>query len=261
MNWKDKVSQGWDTAYSGMAWVGNYAQEHIPGLSTLLDFLTAQAAPMPAWALILIAVAAAATVFTPLYKPISLFETSVHEAGHGFAAWLVRLPVHGISVRRDSSGETRSIEAGRPRLAVFLAGGYPAPSFLAAVTAALLSTGYVNLCLILLWLGTLRLLWEAKGSFLGLVISALGLAGLSALGWYLDSRSTAAILTVFVCALTASSWRTLYNVHLAQRRNLRAVHDMTELSDLLGFSPRFWAKVLTLVTTINSITCLTFLAL
>lgn len=256
MSFKEAWNNAWRIIGDGLDWFWAWLTTHLPVVQSIADYVLLKADPLPVWVVLLLAVAAVGLCFTPVARYLILFETAVHEAGHGFVSWLLRLEVRGIKVAWDTSGTTRSVSGGRIRNALVAAAGYPAASFLGVIVSALLSSGYVNLCLILLWLGAIRLLWEAKGSLIGLPVSLAAVAGLTALGWFYDSKVVAVVLTAFIWVLIVSSWKRLSTVYQVTKRGGDDGSDMVALSRYIGFSPMFWFKVLFFVTVLNTVTAL-----
>lgn len=256
MSFEEAWTNTWSLLGSWSTSIWHWLTGKAPVLQDIADYVLLKSTPIPVWIVLLLAIVSIGLCFTPLWRYLVLFETAVHEAGHGFVSWLLRLPVRGISVKWDTSGVTRGAGGGRIRNSLVAAAGYPAASFLGVIVSALLASGYVNLCLIILWMGSVRLLWEAKGSFFGLLVSLAAVSGLTALGWYYDSRTIAIILTAFIWILIVSSWRRLYAVYLQHNLGSDDGSDMRALSDYIGFTPMFWFKVLSFVTLVNTVLCI-----
>jgi hypothetical protein len=221
-------------------------------IELVAEVWTAATTPAPRPDLVpvlVIGVLALAVAQVPLVRQA---VTVVHEAGHALVAVAVGRRVGGIRVHADGSGltVTRGRPAGPGTVATLLA-GYPAPTVLGVVGAAVVAAGHAAGLLWALVLGTAALILAVRNAYGFLVLVALGgaLAAASrhlpvtALGWV-------AALLVWVLLLTAP--RTVLELfRTSARRDGRS--DPAQLARLTGVPRLLWLLLLLLVTTAGAL--------
>jgi hypothetical protein len=128
----------------------------VESIETVVDTLTQTQDAPPLWVmLVCLAAAAAAVLYTPVWRWARGLVTIAHEGGHALMAVLMRRRLTGIRLHADTSGLTFS--RGKPTgfgAAMTLVAGYTAPAALGLGAAALIGAGRI---VVLLWV-TLALL-------------------------------------------------------------------------------------------------------
>ncbi len=145
-------------------------------------------------------------------------DTTVHEGGHAFAAYLAGRLVAGVWVEADGSGLTWSFGRGRGfGLFVTRAAGYLFPSLIGVCSARLLAAGKVTAVIILGVLALAALLLVVQNGFGEFVIVTVGVSMVLAARYCPDWVQTwyAYLLT---WALLLSGPRSVLVLHRARRR-------------------------------------------
>jgi hypothetical protein len=157
----------------------------VESFETLFDTLTQPQDAPPVWVmLVCLAAAAAAVLYTPVWRWARGLVTIAHEGGHAFMAILMRRRLTGIRLHADTSGLTFS--RGRPTgfgAAMTLFAGYTAPAVLGLAFAALTGAGLIVL---LLWITLVLLaimLVFIRNWYGALALIVVG-AGVFAATWY-----------------------------------------------------------------------------
>lgn len=217
---------------------------------TLFDTLTRTQDAPPVWVMIAcLAAAAAAVLYTPVWRWSRGLVTIAHEGGHALMAVLMRRRLTGIRLHADTSGLTFS--RGRPTgfgAAMTLFAGYIAPAALGLMAAALTGAGRIVL---LLWI-TLALLAIMlifiRNWYGALALIVVG-AGVFAATWYGNAivQTVAAYLGAWLLLLGAVK----PVMELGARRRGGRGRGQSDADQLAGITPLpagAWIFLFTLVT-------------
>ncbi|MEU5153599.1 M50 family metallopeptidase [Glycomyces sp. NPDC021274] len=154
-------------------------------IETVIDTLAQTQDAPPVWVMFAcLAAAAAAVLYTPVWRWTRGLVTIAHEGGHALMAVLMRRRLTGIRLHADTSGLTFS--RGRPTgfgAAMTLFAGYIAPAALGLLAAALTGAGRIVL---LLWitLGLLAVMLVFIRNWYGALALIVVGAGVFAATWY-----------------------------------------------------------------------------
>jgi hypothetical protein len=222
----------------------------VEPFETLFDTLTRTQDAPPVWVMLAcLAAAAAAVLYTPIWRWTRGLVTIAHEGGHALMAVLMRRRLTGIRLHADTSGLTFS--RGRPTgfgAAMTLFAGYIAPAALGLMAAALTGAGRIVL---LLWI-TLALLGVMlifiRNWYGALALIVVG-AGVFAATWY----GNAIVQTV---AAYLGAWLLLIGavkpvMELGSRRRGGRGRGQSDADQLAGITPLpagAWIFLFTLVT-------------
>jgi hypothetical protein len=146
--------------------------------------------------------------------------TIAHEAGHALMALLTGRRLTGIRLHGDSSGLT--VSSGRPDGPGFVLtafAGYPAPALLGLGASLLLAQGRAVLLLWLLVVVLAAMLLMIR-NFYGLLLLAVGLAGMSVASWYLPPIQQAWLAYLVTWFLLLAAPRPV--LELARRHSRRS---------------------------------------
>lgn len=176
----------------------------------ITDRLMPQAAPAPGWWILLaLAVALAAVVLPPLWRPARLAVTIVHELGHAIIGIMLGRRFTGFVVSADMSGHAVTVgpRRGLGRVASTWA-GYPAPAIIGAVLVQISLHGWARTALFAaLVVLVLSLVFTRSLHTLAAVLGTA--AGVGALWWW-GSPALAALLTLAAGVfLLLGAWRHL----------------------------------------------------
>lgn len=166
--------------------------------------------------------------------------TIVHEAGHALIAVLAGRRLRGIRLHSDTSGVT--VSRGRahgPGMVCTVLAGYPAPSVLGLVFAAMLAQGKVavplGVCAVLL-LGVLVMVRNAYG-VLSLVVTG---GVLAAVTWFASVEVQAAFAYLITWFLLFGGLRPVGELQAKRRRGQAWDSDVDQLARLTGTPAFFW---------------------
>lgn len=150
--------------------------------------------------LLVLALLAGAIVLTgerTTWRLLRFVVTIAHEGGHAVAAVLVRRELAGIRLHSDTSGVTLSRgRASGPGMVFTAVNGYPAPSLLGVVFAALVSLDRINE---MLWVTVVLLgllLTQIRNLFGVLTVVGSGAAAVAVIVWGTDR-----VALGFACAV------------------------------------------------------------
>ncbi|MFG3342150.1 M50 family metallopeptidase [Glycomyces sp. NPDC048151] len=207
----------------------------MESIETVIDTLTQTQDAPPVWVMLAcLAAAAAAVLYTPVWRWARGLVTIAHEGGHAFTAVLMRRRLTGIRLHADTSGLTFS--RGRPTgfgAAMTLFAGYTAPAVLGLLAAALTGAGRIVL---LLWITLVLLavmLVFIRNWYGALALIVVG-AGVFAATWY----GNAIVQTV---AAYAGAWLLLLGsvkpvLELGSRRRRRRGPGQSDADQLAGIT-------------------------
>ncbi|MDN3242745.1 M50 family metallopeptidase [Glycomyces tritici] len=220
-------------------------------IETVIDTLAQTQDAPPVWVMLAcLAAAAAAVLYTPVWRWTRGLVTIAHEGGHALMAILMRRRLTGIRLHADTSGLTFS--RGRPTgfgAAMTLFAGYIAPALLGLLAAALTGAGRIVL---LLWitLGLLAVMLVFIRNWYGALALIVVGAGVFAATWY----GNAIVQTV---AAYAGSWLLLLGsvkpvLELGSRRRRRrhgaGQSDADQLAGITAMPTGGWIFLFALVT-------------
>lgn len=208
----------------------------MESFETVFDTLTQPQDAPPVWVMLAcLAAAAAAVLYTPVWRWARGLVTIAHEGGHAFMAILMRRRLTGIRLHADTSGLTFS--RGKPTgfgAAMTLFAGYTAPAALGLAFAALTGAGRIVL---LLWitLGLLAIMLVFIRNWYGALALIVVGAGVFAATWY----GNAIVQTV---AAYAGAWLLLLGavkpvMELGSRRRGRRGSGQSDADQLAGITP------------------------
>lgn len=220
-------------------------------IETVFDTLTQTQDTPPLWVMLAcLGAAAAAVLYTPVWRWTRGLVTIAHEGGHALMAVLMRRRLTGIRLHADTSGLTFS--RGRPTgfgAAMTLVAGYIAPAALGLLAAALTGAGRIVL---LLWitLGLLVVMLAFIRNWYGALALIVVGAGVFAATWY----GNAIVQTV---AAYAGSWLLLLGsvkpvLELGSRRRRRrhgaGQSDADQLAGITAMPAGGWIFLFALAT-------------
>jgi hypothetical protein len=219
----------------------------------LADLWTRVTATQPALdaPLVWLALAVSAVaVLTPAWRFSRHAVTIVHEAGHGFAAFVTGRRLSGIRLHSDTSGVTVSV--GRPRgpgMILTLLAGYPGPAAVGLAAAALVGIGRPAGALWAL-LGLLALVLVQIRNWFGLWSVLVAGTTVFALTWWApaDWQSFGAVAVSGFLLL--GGIRTVLELQSARRRAGRArrgTTDADQLSRVAGLPAVLWVGIFLLL--------------
>ncbi len=204
-----------------------------PVTDALLDIWTAATttAPRPGTVpVLLLGVVALVLAQVPLMRQA---VTVVHEAGHAVVAVCVGRRVSGIRLHADASGLTLS--RGRPRgpgMVATLLAGYPAPTVLGVVGAAVVASGRAAGLMWGLVLGAAVLVLAIRNLYGLLVLLVLG-AAVGVASWFLPPAVLGFVAVLLVWTLLLTAPRTVLELfRTPSRRDTRS--DPAQLAQVTG---------------------------
>ena len=206
-----------------------------------------QAAPPPAIVLVTAVAALFIVAVDGLWRPARNVITIVHEAGHALTALLVGRRLSGIQLHSDTSGVTLSRgKPSGPGMVLTAFGGYPAPSLLGLLFAALLAGDRLAILLTvcaLLVLGSLVMIRNGYGVLLLLLAGAV-LFGVS---WFASDEVQAGFGYLITWLLLFGGLRPLGELQRKRRRGRARDSDADQLARLTGAPGLFWVLVCGLI--------------
>lgn len=194
------AERGWDDERMDLEQIGR----------EIVARLAPDAAPeMGTWLLLALAVALAAVVLPPLWRPTRLAVTIVHELGHAGVGILMGRRFTGFVVSPDMSGHAVTVgpRRGIGRVASTWA-GYPAPAIVGALLVQISLHGWARtaLCVALVVL-VLSLVFTRS---LHTLAAVLGTAAAVGALWWWGSAALIALLTLAAGVfLLLGAWRHL----------------------------------------------------
>lgn len=222
-------------------------------MEQLADLWSRVSATQPALdaALVWAALAVSAlAVLTPVWRLSRHGVTIVHEAGHGFAAFLTGRRLSGIRLHSDTSGVTVSV--GRPRgpgMALTLLAGYPGPAAVGLGAAALVGIGHPAGALWAL-LGMLVLVLIQIRNWFGLWSVLVAGTAVFALTWWGPPEWQGFGAVVVSGFLLLGGIRTVLELQSARRRagrGRRGTTDADQLSRVAGLPAVLWVGLFLLL--------------
>lgn len=185
---------------------------------------------------IVIALAAGAVQWQPVWRRLRVVVTLAHELGHALVGMACGRRFTGFVVRGDASGHAVTVGPARGigRIATTWA-GYPAPALASLLLIWAGTSGYAAPLLTALLLLLLAVVTQVRSLGTAAVV-VLVLAATAALWWWRDDtvQAYAAALTGLV--LLAGAWRGLVDV----ARHGRAIDDHAVLASLTRTPRALW---------------------
>ncbi|WGW13324.1 M50 family metallopeptidase [Saxibacter everestensis] len=166
--------------------------------------------------------------------------TVVHELGHALIGLLTGRRLHGITVRRDMSGET--VTSGRtrgPAMVVTSWFGYPVPGLVGIALVGSASTGWAAPVIAILLLIMVFVLVMAR-SWFTVFIFLVTTAALAALWWTAEPTLSTAVLIAFGVLLQLGGGRAVLSLIRDHRQGRTGHSDAAALARITIVPPAVW---------------------